>query len=85
MITIGTKVAILPCDDYRNRFIGTQGIVQRYYHNKVGVKIDGCKNEESLAVIPTNAIRDDAIRQIIFSGPKTIVIWFWTEASEAVL
>ena len=75
MITIGTKVAILPCDDYRNRFIGTQGIVQRYYHNKVGVKIDGCKNEESLAVIPTNAIRDDAIRQIIFSGPKTIVIW----------
>ena len=86
MITIGTKVAILPCDDYRNRFIGTQGIVQKYYHNKVGVKIDGCKNpesefgvfwfrEESLAVIPTNAIRDDAIRQIIFSGPKTIVIW----------
>lgn len=86
MITIGTKVAILPCDDYRNRFIGTQGIVQRYYHNKVGVKIDGCKNpesefgvfwfrEESLAVILTNAIRDDAIRQIIFSGPKTIVIW----------
>ena len=86
MITIGTKVAILPCDDYRNRFIGTQGIVQRYYHNKVVVKIDGCKNpesvfgvfwfrEESLAVIPTNAIRDDAIRQIIFSGPKTIVIW----------
>ena len=83
MITIGTKVAILPCDDYRNRFIGTQGIVQKYYHNKVGVKIDGCKNpesefgvfwfrEESLAVIPTNAIRDDAIRQIIFSGPKTI-------------
>lgn len=43
MITIGTKVAILPCDDYRNRFIGTQGIVQKYYHNKVGVKIDGCK------------------------------------------
>lgn len=86
MITIGTKVAILPCDDYRNRFIGTQGIVQRYYHNKVGVKIDGCKNpesefgvfwfrEESLAVIPTNAIKDDAIRQIIFNGPKTIVIW----------
>lgn len=26
-------------------------------------------------MIPTNAIRDDAIRQIIFSGPKTIVIW----------
>lgn len=26
MITIGTKVAILPCDDYRNRFIGTQGM-----------------------------------------------------------
>lgn len=47
MITIGTKVAILPCDDYRNRFIGTQGIVQKYYHNKVGVKIDGCKNPES--------------------------------------
>lgn len=34
MITIGTKVAILPCDDYRNRFIGTQGIVQRYNRNK---------------------------------------------------
>lgn len=86
MITIGTKVAFLPCDDYRNRFIGAQGVVQRYYHNKVGVKIDGCKNlesefgvfwfrEESLAVIPTNVIRDDAIRQIIFSGPKTILIW----------
>lgn len=86
MITIGTKVTILPCDDYRNRFSGAQGIVQRCYHDKVGVKIDGCKNpesefgvfwfrEESLAVIPTNAIRDDAIRQIIFSGPKTIVIW----------
>lgn len=86
MITIGTKVAILPCDDYRNYFIGAKGIVQRYYHDKVGVKIDGCKNpesefgifwfrEESLAVIPTNAIIDDTISQIIFSGPKTIVIW----------
>ena len=86
MITIGTKVAVLPCDDYRNRFIGAQGIVQRYYHNKVGVKIDGRKNpesefglfwfrEESLAVIPTNVIRDDDVRQVIFSGPKTILIW----------
>lgn len=86
MITIGTKVAILPCEDYRNRFSGAQGIVQRCYHDKVGVKIDGYKNPESefgvfwfregcLAVIPTNVIGDDAIRQVIFSGPKTIVIW----------
>lgn len=86
MITIGTKVAILPSDDYRNRFIGAKGIVQRYYHNKVGVKIDGCKNpesefgvfwfrEESLAVIPTNVFKDDVIRQVIFSGLKTILIW----------
>lgn len=36
MITIGTKVAILPCDDYRNRFIGTQGIVQ----NIITIKLE---------------------------------------------
>ena len=87
MITIGTKVAIFPCNEYGNRFAGYHGVVQRYYHNKVGVKIDGCKNpesefglfwfnEKSLSVIPSFELCDNFVKRVIFSGQKTIVIWF---------
>lgn len=88
MITVGTKVAIMPGADYGNRFVGYVGIVRKNSpkFDKVGVQIEGCKNSNSeygvfwfdercLAVMPDSVLADDAIKQIIFSGPKTIVIW----------
>lgn len=87
MITVGTKVAILPGSDYANRFVGQVGIVRKNYKDKIGVQIDGCRNPESeyglfwfgekwLAVIPNFSSNvDDAIKQIIYSGQKTIILW----------
>lgn len=87
MITIGTKVAIMPGADYANRFTGHIGVVRKNYKDKIGVQIDGYTNPDSeygvfwfkerfLAVIPdTSILVDNAIKQIIFSGPKTIVLW----------
>lgn len=39
MITIGTKVAIMPGADYANRFIGQIGIVRKNYKDKIGVQV----------------------------------------------
>lgn len=87
MITVGTKVAIMPGGDYANRFVGQVGIVRKNYKDKIGVQIDGYSNpgseygvfwfeERFLAVIPdAGVIVDDAIKKIIFSGPKTIILW----------
>ena len=87
MITVGTKVAIMPGADYANRFIGQIGIVRKSYKDKIGVQIEGYTNPDSeygvfwfkekfLAVIPdAGVIVDDAIKQVIFSGPKTIILW----------
>ena len=87
MITVGTKVAIMPGGDYANRFVGQVGIVRKNYKDKIGVQIDGYSNPDSeygvfwfkerfLAVIPdAGVIVDDAIKKIIFSGPKTIILW----------
>lgn len=47
MITIGTKVAVMPGADYGNRFVGQIGIVRKNYKDKIGVQIDGCRNPES--------------------------------------
>ncbi len=87
MITVGTKVAIMPGADYAGRFVGQVGIVKKNYKDKIGVQIDGYTNPDSeygifwfkerfLAVISDSGVlADDAIHQIIFSGPKTIVMW----------
>lgn len=88
MITIGTRVAIMPGADYGNSFAGCVGIVIKNSpnFNKVGVRVEGCGNpnseygvfwfdERCLAVMPDSILVGDAIKQIIFSGPKTIVIW----------
>jgi hypothetical protein len=87
MITVGTKVAIMPGADYAGRFVGQVGIVKKNYKDKIGVQIDGYINPDSeygvfwfeerfLAVIPdAGVLADDAIHQIIFSGPKTIIMW----------
>ena len=87
MITIGTKVAVMPGADYGNRFVGQIGVVRKNYKDKIGVQIDGCRNPESeyglfwfgekwLAVIPNFSSNvDDTIKQIIYSGPKTIILW----------
>lgn len=87
MITVGTKVAIMPGADYAGRFDGQVGVVKKNYKDKIGVRIDGYTNFDSeygvfwfkegyLAVIPdASVLADDAIHQIIFSGPKTIVMW----------
>lgn len=86
MITIGTKVAIMPGINYANRFVGQVGVVRKNYNDRVGVQIEGYNNPESeygifwfkerdLAVMPESILVDDSIKQIIFSGPKTIVIW----------
>ncbi|MDE6019768.1 MAG: hypothetical protein K2H01_02045 [Ruminococcus sp.] len=92
MITIGTKVAIMPGTDYDNRFLGQVGVVRKNYNDKIGVRLGELTNsnsgygvfwfkETSLAVIPDNDVTSgnfsvyDAIKQIIYSGPKTIIIW----------
>lgn len=86
MITIGTKVAILPGADYANRFVGQIGIVRKNYNNKVGVLFNGYRNPDSehgvfwfkedfVAIILSGVISEDAIKQVIFNGPKTIILW----------
>lgn len=87
MITIGTKVAIMPGTDYANRFANQVGIVRKNYKNKIGVQIDGCRNPESeyglfwfeekwLAIIQNfSSDIDGSIKQIIYSGEKTIILW----------
>lgn len=87
MITVGTKVAIMLGADYAGRFVGQIGVVKKNYKDKIGVQIDGYTNPDSeygvfwfkekfLAVIPSAGIlMNDAINQIIFSGPKTIIKW----------
>ena len=87
MITAGTKVAIMPGADYSNRFTGQVGVVRKKYKDKIGVQIQGHNHPDSeygvfwfkekfLAVIPDSSILvDDAIKQVIFSGPKTIILW----------
>lgn len=87
MITIGTKVSIMPGTDYGNRFVGQIGIVSINYNDKIGVRFDDRTNpnseygvfwfkETSLAVIPDrDTITEISVKQIIYSGPKTIIIW----------
>ena len=71
MITVGTKVAIMPGADYAGRFVGHVGVVNP--DSEYGVF---WFKEQCLAVIPDSGVLvNDAIQQIIFSGPKTIVIW----------
>lgn len=48
MITVGTKVAIMPGADYANRFIGQVGIVRKNYKEKIGVQ--NCEAQ----VVPEN-------------------------------
>lgn len=87
MITAGTKVAIMPGADYANRFTGQVGVVRKNYKDKIGVQIQSYNNPDSeygvfwfkekyLAVIPdASVLVDDAIKQVIFNGPKTIILW----------
>lgn len=87
MITIGTKVAIMPGTDYGSRFVGQTGIVKINYNGKIGVQLGGRANpnseygvfwfkETSLAIIPDcDTITEISVKQIIYSGPKTIIIW----------
>lgn len=87
MITIGTKVAIMPGAGYTDRFVGRTGIAKRACKGLIGVQIDGCTNPDSsygvfwfeekrLAIVPTtDVLTDNAINQVIFSGPKTIIKW----------
>lgn len=90
MITVGTKAAIMPSLEYNNGLVGKIGTVKGRSKNKIKVQFDNCINpydkygffefaEDSLAVIPdTKNIERFAftgIKQIIYSGPKTIILW----------
>lgn len=86
MISIGTKVAIMPSNDYNNRFVGKVGIVNKYNNNGVGVQIEGAVNgenvygvywfrEDSLSIILDHDFDYLGIKKVIYSGPKTIIIW----------
>ena len=86
MIIIGTEVAIMSGTEYTKRFVGQVGIVKKIYKNKVGVKINGYSNpdsayglfwfdEDCVAVTSDNILLDDTVKQIIYNGPKTIIIW----------
>lgn len=87
MITINKKVTVLPEAGYGDRFVGRTGIVKMKFAGQVGVLFDGYKNpdnryglfwfwEEQLAVVDdTEVFVSDMIRNVVFSGPKTIIIW----------
>lgn len=87
MITKGTKVAVMPGTDYDNQLVNRIGIVEISHSDKIGVRLDDIKNhyerygvfwfkESSLAVIPEcDTVSKLSVKQIICSGPKTVVIW----------
>lgn len=88
MMQIGCKVLILPNAEYSGKFTGMTGKVGKYYGSakngpKVGVEFPGMKNDcksglfwfsvEKVEVLQTQPFPD--VKKVIFSGPKTIVLW----------
>lgn len=69
--------------------------VKKIYKDKIGVQFDGCKNpyseyglfwfrENCLEAIPDiSCAVDDAIKQVVYSGPKTIILW--TDGSKTIV
>lgn len=75
MIAIGTIVSIKSGDEYGGKYTGKLGIVKRFTDDRVGVEFAGLKNHASkygLFGAPRVSL---GVKQVIFSGPKTIVFW----------
>lgn len=90
MLPVGTKVIIRTCDDYHGRHCGRVGTVCRNYlkTKRIGVMFDGIKNPESKEGIfwfsegslmpydkPVSTMSADDVKNVIFSGGKTIILW----------
>lgn len=90
MLPIGTKVIVRTCNDYNGRYSGRVGTVRKQYlkTKRTGVMFDGIKNpdskeglfwfsDESLTPYdkPTTAMVAEDVKNVIFSGNKTIVLW----------
>lgn len=90
MLTIGTKVIVRTCDDYNGRHCGRVGTVCRHFakDKKVGVMFEGIKNTASKDGVfwfqdanltpykePSTALTSNDVKNVIFSGGKTIVLW----------
>lgn len=90
MLAIGTKVIVRTCDDYNGRHCGRVGTVCRHFakDKKVGVMFEGIKNTASKDGVfwfqdanltpykePSTALTSNDVKNVIFSGGKTIVLW----------
>ncbi len=90
MLPIGTKVIVRTCNDYNGRHCGRIGTVRKHYlkTKKTGVMFDGIKNPDSTDGVfwfsdenltpyekPTTMMVDADVKNVIFSGSKTIVLW----------
>lgn len=90
MLAIGTKVIVRTCDDYNGRHCGRVGTVCRHFakDKKVGVMFEGIKNTKSKDGVfwfqdanltpykePSTALTRNDVKNVIFSGGKTIVLW----------
>lgn len=90
MLSIGTKVIVHASDEYGGMFTGKVGTIMQTYHKaqKYGIAFEGTRNPESKnglfwisdkAVTPYSKpdpiLLKDAVKKVIFSGDKTIVLW----------
>ena len=87
MIPIDTIVSIKSGDEYGGKYTGKLGIIKKFTDDRVGVEFAGLKNHASKYglfwfkkenVTPSlfDAPRASlGVKQVIFSGPKTIVFW----------
>lgn len=80
MIGIDTIVSIKRSDEYGGKYAGKLGIVKKFTDDRVGVEFAGLKNPASkygLFWFKKENVTPSllGVKQVIFSGPKTIVFW----------
>lgn len=90
MLKVGTKVMIRTCKEYGGRLTGKVGTISRilYKAEKVGVHFDDITNPDGNTGLfwipdrcvtpyspPVAMLNADNVKEVIFNGNKTIVIW----------
>ena len=88
MLQIGMTVKVLPDAEYGGKYTGCVGVVKNYYSSKkkAGVELEKVQNDASSKglfwfsedkLTPANNFLASVppLKKVIFSGPKTIVLW----------
>jgi hypothetical protein len=88
MLQIGMTVKVLPDAEYGGKYTGCVGVVKNYYSSKkkAGVELEKVQNDASSKglfwfsedkLAPANDFLGSVskMKKVIFSGPKTIVLW----------